>query len=207
MTATLKILEGLTDIVSSVKTTHSGIPEVVIVLGASAPTKHGHFAADTWRARTEDGEIVHEILLSGESLQRGGLATFGTLVHELAHAYCYHNGIKDTSNRGRYHNQQFKAVAERFGLSIEKANRIGFSVTSVPQTTYGLYRGEIDFLDRAINHYRVTAVGSSEVTPRKKYRMSCGCEVEPLTVSKAFLLKDLTCNECGEPMRMTVFDG
>lgn len=207
MTVTLRILEGLTDIVTSVKATHSGIPEVVIVLGASAPTKHGHFAADTWRARAEEGGVVHEILLSGESLQRGGLATFGTLVHELAHAYCYHNGIKDTSNRGRYHNREFKAVAERFGLHIEKADRVGFSVTSVPESTHDLYRGEITFLDNAINHYRVNAPASEAVGTRKKYRMSCGCEVEPLPVSKAFLLKDLTCNECGEQMRMTVLDG
>lgn len=207
MTATLPILEALSDIVSSVRANHSGIPEVVIVLGASAPTKHGHFAPNSWRAREEDGATIHEVLLSGESLKRGGLGTFGTLVHELAHAYCHANGIQDTSNRGRYHNKEFKAVAERFGLHIEKADVIGFSVTSVPESTQAEYREEIRVLDQAINHYRLASVIGSEVTPRKKYRLTCGCEVEPLPVSKAFLLKDLTCNECGEEMEVTVVDG
>ena len=203
MTAMLPILEALTDVVSSVRATHSGIPEVMIVLGASAPTKHGHFAANTWALREGEG-TVHEIMLSGESLKRGGLGTFGTIVHELAHAYCNHNGIQDTSNRGRYHNREFKAVAERFGLNIEKADTIGFSVTSVPRETQEMYAGEIRHLDEAINHYRVNKVVGDEVHPRAKYRMSCDCGGEPTPVSKRFLLMDMTCNFCDEPMVVTV---
>lgn len=208
MTATLPILQAVTRVIEAVRADHDGIPEPVVVLGASAPGKHGHFAASTWRERGEGGgEPLHEILLSGESLSRGGIATFGTIVHELAHAYCHAHGIKDTSNRGRYHNSGFKAVAERFGLTIEKAPTIGWSVTDVPASTRARYASVISDLDTAITAFRAGSIEPEETKTRAKYRMTCGCEAEPIPVTKRFLDLDLTCGNCDQTMEVTVLDG
>ena len=67
--------------------------------------------------------------LGAEYLSRPIEHVLATLMHEMVHIYCMENGIKDTSNAGRYHNKSFKAEAERRGLKISKAGYIGWSVT------------------------------------------------------------------------------
>lgn len=202
-TATLRMLEAVNAIVDKARRKHNGIPETVVVLGASGATrngqKHGHYAAKSWRSRTVDqgdsgdsaGEVYGEILLAGESLGRGAVDTLGTLLHELAHAYCDANDIKDTSNGNRYHNTKFKEVAEEFGLVIDKADTIGWSVTSVPPTTQQTYANEIAALDKAINVNRRDFVemqqdnDDEQEKPKPLVRkMQCPECQEPLTVTK-----------------------
>ena len=208
-TATLGMLEAVNAIVSKARSLHNGIPETVVVLGASGVTrsgqKHGHYAPRSWGSRVVaeeseasvpvDGagsrEVYGEILLAGESLERGAVATLGTILHELVHAYCDANEIKDTSNGHRYHNTKFKEKAEEFGLVIEKADTIGWSVTTVPPSTIDSYRQEIDALEERINVHRLgfldlEALGlkEKEKSNQLKRKMQCdGCQ-EPLLVTK-----------------------
>ena len=159
----VKVLEAAARLVAAVRARHEGIPEIVLVGGTTGrkglSQTHGHFHANQWTTRKAGETPVHEIYLSGESLARGGRATAGTVLHELAHAYAHANGIKDTSNVGRYHNQKFKEIAERFGLSISQAPVIGFSVTALPDETYRTYRDEIDELGDAIQGHRAGVGG------------------------------------------------
>ena len=209
-TATLGMLEAVNAIVSKARSLHNGIPETVVVLGASGVTrsgqKHGHYAPRSWGSRkageagsednTTDGgnsarEVYGEILLAGESLERGAVATLGTILHELTHAYCDANDIKDTSNGHRYHNTRFKDKAEEFGLVIEKADTIGWSVTTVPQSTIDTYRQEIEDLEARINVHRLgfldlEALGlkEKEKSNQLKRKMQCPQCEEPLLVTK-----------------------
>lgn len=208
-TATLRMLEAVNAVVTKARNLHDGIPETVVVLGASGATrsgqKHGHYAPRTWGSRKlpkghggsdsagseSDREVFGEILLAGESLERGAVATLGTILHELVHAYCDANGIKDTSNGNRYHNTKFKEKAEEFGLEIEKADTIGWSLTEVPKSTQEVYREEIDELEKAINVHRLgildlQALGIKEPDKAKplKRKMQCPECQEPLLVTK-----------------------
>lgn len=208
-TATLGMLEAVNAIVSKARSLHNGIPETVVVLGASGVTrsgqKHGHYAPRSWGSRiiadeseasvSVDGassrEVYGEILLAGESLERGAVATLGTILHELVHAYCDANEIKDTSNGHRYHNTKFKEKAEEFGLVIEKADTIGWSVTTVPPSTIDSYRQEIDTLEERINVHRLgfldlEALGlkEKEKSNQLKRKMQCPQCEEPLLVTK-----------------------
>jgi hypothetical protein len=155
-TPTLPILSALNDLALEVAAQHSIEGKISIVLGASGVTrsgqKHGHFQARSWE--DSEGNDIHEISLAGESLKRGAVATVGTLIHELAHAYCHENDIKDTSDSGRWHNKKFKTIAEDMGLDIEKADRIGFSVTTVPEVTQTRYAKHIAKLEEAIKVWR-----------------------------------------------------
>ena len=208
-TATLGMLEAVNAIVSKARSLHNGIPETVVVLGASGVTrsgqKHGHYAPRSWGSRvvaeeseasvSVDGssgrEVYGEILLAVESLERGAVATLGTILHELVHAYCDANEIKDTSNGHRYHNTKFKEKAEEFGLVIEKADTIGWSVTTVPDSTVATYRQEIDTLEERINVHRLgfldlEALGlkEKEKSNQLKRKMQCPECQEPLLVTK-----------------------
>lgn len=202
--STLQMLEAVNAIVKKARKLHDGIPETVVVLGASGATrngqKHGHYAPRSWGTRKsgegDEGEtrtVYGEILLAGESLERGAVGTLGTLLHELVHAYCDANEVKDTSNGNRYHNTKFKEKAEEFGLEIEKANTIGWSVTTVPEATQNVYAEEIKALDAAISVHRLgfldlAALGikEPEKTNQKKRKMQCPECQEPLLVTKTW---------------------
>ena len=203
-TATLKMLEAVNAIVAKTRSLHSGIPEAVVVVGASGVTrsgqKHGHYAPSSWGSRknpegsgdTGDGarEVYGEILLAGESLERGAVATTGTILHELVHAWCDANDVKDTSNGNRYHNAKFKEKAEEFGLHIEKADTIGWSVTTVPPSTQETYAAELQALEDAIFVHRLgyselqALTGEPEKAKPKVRRMQCPECQEPLLVTK-----------------------
>ncbi len=210
-TATLGMLEAVNAIVSKARSLHNGIPETVVVLGASGVTrsgqKHGHYAPRSWGSRVvaEESEasvpvagagsreVYGEILLAGESLERGAVATLGTILHELVHAYCDANEIKDTSNGHRYHNTKFKEKAEEFGLVIEKADTIGWSVTTVPPSTIDFYRQEIDTLEERINVHRLgfldlqaLGIKEPEKSNQLKRKMQCDSCGVPIVVTKKF---------------------
>lgn len=163
---------------------------ISLVVGATGGgKKHGHFHANIWQERefkiSDNMSLVHpaslhEIMLSGESLERGAVGTLGTLIHELAHAWNFENEVKDCSDSGRYHNTKFKETAERMGLVIEKADRIGWSTTTVPEATQQRYADELEALEEAITAYRRGDLAVAADAPKQeKWHMGCAeCEDE-----------------------------
>lgn len=197
-TVTLPILTVLDALAQDVAKEHGIEGRISLVLGATGITragqKHGHFGAKAWE--DDEGNDIHEIFLSGESLKRGAVPTIGTLIHELAHAHNHENGVKGTSDSGRWHNQKFKAVAEEFGLDIEKAPRIGFSVTTVPVSTVEKYQTHVDALEGALKAWRrgptdmFEVLGEPEKKKAKTYKMQCDeCE-DAVPIGKGWFLRN-----------------
>jgi len=103
------------------------LPPIVITL-QSSPRSNGHFTVGrVWRAEEEH---FNEINISVEHLDRPIENIIATLCHEMVHYYCQLKGIQDTSQGGRYHNKNFKRVAESKGLIISYRQYIGYSVTT-----------------------------------------------------------------------------
>lgn len=220
-TPTLAMLAAVNATIQAVRANHKGIPDVVVVLGASAPKKHGHFAPGAWSQRVPadeggegavaEGGRTHELFLSGESLARGAVPTLGTIIHELAHAYAKANDIQDTSNRGRYHNKRFKEVAEQLGIVVEQAPTIGWSVTTVPDETAALYSEQVEALDAALTAYRVGSLALTGKVKKPTVKRLLGCpfcaEWEPVSVSKkvaeVVATVGLKCGSCDEPLEIT----
>lgn len=192
VTATLDMVAAVDAVIARAREINDGIPEVTVVLGATGVMrkgqKHGHYAPKSWVERVEEGEATHygELLLSGESLKRGGRETVGTVLHELAHAYADANEIKDTSNGNRYHNRRFKEIAEDFGLTIEQADVVGWSMTSVPDATAELYATEISALDAAITQYRVPNLELVTTQKQKKFLSQCPECQDPIQVTRSW---------------------
>ncbi|NFL43104.1 hypothetical protein FDB61_15565 [Clostridium botulinum] len=80
---------------------------------------------------TINSKDKYEIAIIGEFLNRGMTSVLSTLLHEMAHLYNLINDIQDVSRNGTYHNKKFKLTAEEHGLIIEKAERIGWSISSL----------------------------------------------------------------------------
>lgn len=183
---TKPIIEALEKIAGRIAQEFDIRSRVSLVVGASGGgTKHGHFLADGWMGK--DGEPVHEIVMTGESLERGAVPTLGTMIHELAHLYNHENDIKDVSDSGRYHNRDFRRTAEGMGLAIEQAPRIGHSVTSVPEETQRKFSEEIMGLDKAITAWRRPPMAlAASATPAKKFMFGCPECDDPVQVTKGW---------------------
>lgn len=184
-TLTLPILKAVDTVIAKANKLHTGIPDVVVVLGSAGHSRkgqvHGHFYPESWTK--EDKPVLHELMLSGESLQRGAEATLGTILHELAHAYNHANSIADTSNNHRYHNAKFRKTGESFGIELEQAPTIGWSVTTVPAATLTTYAKEVDALRAALVGYRVPN-GTRLAKKAKKFMMGCPECGEPVATTK-----------------------
>lgn len=85
-----------------------------------------------WKSSEEE---YYEINICAEHLNRPFNEVCATLIHEMVHLHNIGNGIQDTSANGRYHNMKFKETAEKHGLVIEKAPKIGWTITKLHDDT------------------------------------------------------------------------
>jgi hypothetical protein len=177
------------------------LPRVLVTV-ARDEKKYGHITTmPAWESN--EGEGFLELMITGEGLKRGGRAVFGTLAHEMAHAYNIARNVKDTDTNGR-HNMKFKATAERvYGLEISNHKSIGWSVTEVPDATAELWADLIAEIDDAI-----TAVaGGLKTAPKPKKRnknlLKATCECGKVIRASRTVLDECEpmCKVCEAPFK------
>jgi hypothetical protein len=113
----------------------------------------GHFHDGKWA--TTDTTRLPELFIGGEGLQRGPLPLLGTLLHEAAHSVASTRGIKDTSRQGRYHNTRYRDLAQELGITVDRDPSIGWSITTVPDSTAADYALQLTGLAAALSAYRL----------------------------------------------------
>ena len=215
------LVKAIENVWTEIQAQNPDVPDVVVTLGSGAVSygmKLGHFAANVW---THEDTDIHELFVGGEGLQRGAKGVLGTLLHEAAHAVAEQRQVKDTSRQGRYHNKNFKAIAEEMGISVIHSESLGWSTTEVPEETVNLYSIQLLELDACITAYRhgfERYMGGSSATsggtlkkdpegdepkaskPKNGLVLECQCET-PRKIRVAATvaeLGDISCSVCGE---------
>lgn len=191
---TKALMDALNECFLAIRARHPEVPNLMLVVASRGRRPiHGVFTPQSWAvADTRQ----HEITIAAESLARGPEATLGTLLHECAHALAVVRNIKDTSRQGRFHNARFKALAEELGIQVDKDPTIGWSVTSLPESTAKEYSRELSILTDSLKGYRISFEAPPKST-RTTVKIGCGCR--SVTVPLSFWNKgSITCNECGE---------
>jgi hypothetical protein len=157
----------------------------------------------------------HEIMVSGECLALGAREVFGTVAHEVAHAYNIASGIRDVDSNGR-HNKKFKDAAESlFGLTITEHKTYGWTLTEVGDECATRWSEAIASIEEAITAsaprhnlggfgggfggFGTFGGGSPAPKGRDKNlkKATCGCG-STIRTSMTALLKGITCGGCGE---------
>lgn len=158
---------------------------------------YGHITINrTWIVKTEDRR---EININPEYLQRPIEEVIGTLIHELTHLYCMQKGIKDTSNGCTYHNQKFKANAEKDGLIVvtkpDHMQYIGYSHT---EPTEKLIQWIIDhgYTDFMTSKQTAPGIGGIWIGGGN------GGTITPIT-PKTSSTRKYICPKCGNSFRAT----
>ena len=183
-------------------------PVFITIVPGKKKTKsiYGTFTPDSWAKNDgtevdENGEetintsdIHHEIAMSAEFFTRPIPNWCATLQHEMVHLYCKINDIQDTSNNNVYHNKRFRIEAEKRGLIIEKAQTIGWSVTS-PSVDFTDFINNLDIDEETFAYFRQTKFGLSKTTPKKRYVCPlCGVQAQAKKGTA------LVCGMCGKDM-------
>lgn len=194
---TAPLVEAIEATWKAIQARHTDVPEVVVTLGSGTAKKGmklGHFAPERWM---RGGDKVHELFVGGEGLQRGAVDVLGTLLHEAAHSAAEARGIKDTSRQGRFHNAKFKAIWEEFGLTLDNDPSIGWSLTSVPESTAARYGREVAALDAAMTAYRVAEIGTGgRKSNNNGVSASCGCGRKIRVSRKVYDMGPISCGVC-----------
>lgn len=123
-----------------------GTLEPVIITLQSETAALGHFTVQkVWKVYDEVGfREYHEINLSAESLWCHYFDTCAVLMHEMVHLFCFQNNITDTSRQGRYHNKEFKRIAEEKGLVVSYLSAVGWGRTD-PTDKFKEYIDSLNF--------------------------------------------------------------
>jgi hypothetical protein len=195
ISAVLRVLETIWQ---AIRARHPQIPPVVLVVASGTDGRQarwGHHAPLRWHVGLEDRA---EIMISGEGLKRGAPAVLGTLLHEAAHALAAARGIKDTSRQGRYHNKHFKAHAEELGITVEHDQRLGWSVTTVPEATLLSYAQQVYDLQNAITLWRHDEHTPAGTTRRSTNLIAAACPCgRSIRIAASTLAEaPVTCRAC-----------
>lgn len=208
-----------------IRTNHPELPEIVITTGSGltgGASKWGHFRPDGWKADGTPGRR-HELFLAGEALAKGARQTLQTMLHEAVHTLAKVRSVQDTSRQGRWHNAQFRKLAEEMGLE-HKASQAdsahGFSFVTLTAATADRYADLLAELDREIRLVCQLPAwlggsdeeddqGGEKITGKPKgeggsnggnLKATCDCE-EPVIIRLSRKVLDLgvvRCDGCGE---------
>jgi len=159
---------------------------------------YGHFTPD--KIWSSDTEQTHEINIS-PNFDRSTCEIVGTLLHEMVHLYAHMNNIQDTSRQGRYHNKDFKKLAEERGLIIKYGgDTIGHSVTECSESLIQwIEDNKINFVKCYQSFVERETKPPKPKPPKYKFLCpTCGLQIET-TTEKA----RLTCLTCGKELQRT----
>lgn len=143
----------------SIRANHPDLPHVVIVTGSGfiGSPRWAHWRESGWTERQGEGEHAHtrhgEMFVAGEALAKGATHVVESMLHEGAHTLATAREIQDTSRQGRWHNGEFRKLAQELGLEFrgEKADPThGFSNMLLTEVTREQYAELIERLDKAI---------------------------------------------------------
>jgi hypothetical protein len=157
---------------------HPEVPPAVVVVASgtdgrkATEARWGHFAALRW----VKGEAqLPEVLVVGEGHVRGAEPVLATLLHEAAHGLAHVREVNDTSRQGRYHNRRYKALAEELGLEVTEVGAIGWSSTTLRESTIQTYRRELEKLQAALTLSRRAEPTAGGTRSKSTNLVPCDC--------------------------------
>jgi hypothetical protein len=198
---TALLIAALDRVWAEIRRRHPDVPTVVITVGAGsigAPPgtlRLGHFAAGRWQ---HADDRLPELFIGGEGLIEGPVTVLGTLLHEAGHGLAHARGIKDTSRQGRFHNTRYKRLALELGLDVTTVGTIGWSATSVPDTTAIEYAHQLDELAAVLTAWRHREADPDRRTNHHNgLSASCSCDRRIHVAPSTYRAGPILCGLCG----------
>lgn len=148
----------------------------------------GWHQAKAWRNKKD---VITEVCICAEVLDRGPLKCAETLLHEMVHLANSRRGINDCSVN-QYHNASFRNMAVEAGMICEKMEKFGWASTSLGPEQKKVLKSMR--LKRAAFQLARREFEAKEKPPTKMRKWACQCGIN----IRAAVELDITCNRCGE---------
>ena len=145
-----------------------------------------------WSDSRTDKVGYYEINICADQLNRSIEEITGTLLHEMVHLYNLQIGVQDCSRGNTYHNKKFKEEAERRGLIITRADKIGWSITTINDETARIIK-EKKFTDIRLKRCQMTTSSTKPKQSMRKY--VCPCCSLIVRATKEVRIKCIDCDE------------
>lgn len=189
----------------SVQEKHTDVRDAVMVVYLHPKNdRRGHWAPESWTVAGDENEQpeqdrIDEVHISSHILSQGGRSIMETIVHEAVHSAARARGIKDVSRQSRWHNRRFAAIANEFGLVVERDSKIGHRTPDLTDETVEVYQEAIMWLNDATgNLFQSLHLSAKPTRPANTVKMACPtCKRYFRIGKKQFELGALTCVPCG----------
>jgi hypothetical protein len=132
-----------------------------------------------------------------------GERALAALLHQAAHRLADQRGVRETSNRGYYHNRAYRELAEELGLNVDEAGGRGWQRTTLPPGTTQRYAPQIEQLTHALPAATGDRPSTGRTTARTSSRnyLPATCQCEPPRRIRAaaaeFARGPVVCSLCG----------
>ena len=201
------LIQALANVWAAIRRNHPDVPEVVLL---PAPAQHGklnvlgHFAPLRWNAKHAAGQLMHEVVVVAEHLDRNAAEIVETLLHEAGHAICEARNVIHCSATSQYHNRNFRDAAVELGLDVMQVANYGFAFTTLPAATADRYADTINALAAVLVHRRKPSALSVAVPPGSNTgTITKGDKEEDAPAPPTGRLRKATC-ECDPPFIIRV---
>lgn len=159
-------------------------------------TSAGLLTGEALQLSYDAHRIRAEVLVTADGLAGPPLDVLGLLLHEAGHALAGERGVKDASRQGRYHNRQFKAIAEELGLDVAQDRPFGWTTTTVPAATAARYTDALAILGHELRSARGEFALSRR--PRMVRSQTCRCGEHVRSGRARVAPLAVLCTACGQ---------
>lgn len=207
--AILAALETAWEVIQS---RHPDLPAVTITTGVAVKRDGLNWSLRDAVAAQEVTAVVSteppELRLSGATLKAGPNAVLTGMLHQATHAQCALRGVRDCTNRGKWHNRKFREAALEFGLTWPEGKardlKRGFADVHLTKEAQETYAPLLDALDGALKSWMRTAKKAAAAAPKTQGRtdsrlvLTCGCGRKAYMAKTSYAQGGVTCDVCGE---------
>jgi hypothetical protein len=146
-TADAAVSSALNQAWDRIRAEHPAVPEAVVTITSG---RESTCSAVAWAASE------HVIEASPGVLQRGPENVVAWLLHLAVHGSL---GPPTSASEGRYHSQDFRDMARKFGFIVpeQPTGGSGWNDTAMPDKTARAYRAEIESIRRALKRWEPPA--------------------------------------------------
>lgn len=194
----------------AVQAKHDDVRDAVMVIYLHPKNdRRGHWAPESWTVASdtsdEDGQPeqdrIDEVHISSHILAQGARSIMETVVHEAVHSVARARGIKDVSRQGRWHNKRFAAIADEFGLIVERDAKIGHRTPDLADEAVAEYQEAIMWINEATGDlFQTMKPATSKPTkPANTVKLACPTCGRFFRIGRKQLeIGALMCVPCGE---------
>lgn len=149
---------------------------------------YGHFVmGEIWH---EGEENRAELNIACNTIEDHA-QVIGTLLHEMVHAYCWQNGLKDTSNRGVYHNAVFQREANAHGLDLQEKGKYGWTGHVLSESG----KAFLASIDGDLGALKRDTLGKTKVAKKRAQNFRYTCP-ECGAIVRSTRLLNVMCGDC-----------